>query len=225
MWCVMLLITTLTIGCGRHLLTVDQLIDCTLKYNLRFEIARCFRVINWKILRRFRKDHFLSFNFLISTGNALSCKETFSLLFYEFDAATREPPPWQPESYKLIGMSTTQCQWLRYLWMNFQSFSSSNRCWRRSIQSELRCWYKYRSEKYCRNEERGVLRLPRSRCLHQCVGCKSLLHHMSSGYRKFCSFQWNSNWPWNNNYWTADWRLRWECWIKWTTDIFMQRWR
>ncbi|XP_055922220.1 ephrin type-B receptor 1-B isoform X2 [Eupeodes corollae] len=35
-------------------------------------------------------------------GNALSCKETFSLLFYEFDAATREPPPWQPESYKLI---------------------------------------------------------------------------------------------------------------------------
>lgn len=37
-------------------------------------------------------------------GNALSCKETFSLLFYEFDAATREPPPWQPESYKLIGI-------------------------------------------------------------------------------------------------------------------------
>lgn len=36
-------------------------------------------------------------------GNALSCKETFSLLYYEFDAATREPPPWQPESYKLIG--------------------------------------------------------------------------------------------------------------------------
>lgn len=35
-------------------------------------------------------------------GNALSCKETFSLLFYEFDAVTREPPPWQPESYKLI---------------------------------------------------------------------------------------------------------------------------
>ncbi|XP_066905253.1 ephrin type-B receptor 1-B isoform X4 [Halyomorpha halys] len=36
-------------------------------------------------------------------GNALSCKETFSLLYYEFDAATREPPPWEPESYKLIG--------------------------------------------------------------------------------------------------------------------------
>ncbi|KAH8376029.1 hypothetical protein KR093_005601, partial [Drosophila rubida] len=34
--------------------------------------------------------------------NALSCKETFSLLFYEFDAATREPPPWQTDSYKLI---------------------------------------------------------------------------------------------------------------------------
>ena len=25
-----------------------------------------------------------------------------SLLYYEFDAATREPPPWEPESYKLI---------------------------------------------------------------------------------------------------------------------------
>lgn len=36
-------------------------------------------------------------------GNALSCKETFSLLFYEFDAATREPPPWEPESYKMVG--------------------------------------------------------------------------------------------------------------------------
>ena len=33
----------------------------------------------------------------------MSCKETFSLLFFEFEAATREPPPWQPESYKLIG--------------------------------------------------------------------------------------------------------------------------
>ena len=29
-------------------------------------------------------------------------QETFSLLYYEFDAATREPPPWQPESYKQI---------------------------------------------------------------------------------------------------------------------------
>lgn len=37
------------------------------------------------------------------SGNALSCKETFSLLFYEFDAATKEPPPWQTDSYKLIG--------------------------------------------------------------------------------------------------------------------------
>ena len=35
-------------------------------------------------------------------GTALQCKETFSLLYYEFDAATREPPPWQPESYKQI---------------------------------------------------------------------------------------------------------------------------
>uniref|UniRef100_T1IPM1 Uncharacterized protein n=1 Tax=Strigamia maritima TaxID=126957 RepID=T1IPM1_STRMM len=35
-------------------------------------------------------------------GTALSCKETFSLLYYEFDAATKEPPPWEPESYKLI---------------------------------------------------------------------------------------------------------------------------
>jgi Eph receptor B1 len=41
--------------------------------------------------------------FYYPLGNALSCKETFSLLFYEFDAATREPPPWQPESYRLIG--------------------------------------------------------------------------------------------------------------------------
>jgi len=39
-------------------------------------------------------------------GNALSCKETFSLLYYEFDAATREPPPWEPESYKLIGKNS-----------------------------------------------------------------------------------------------------------------------
>lgn len=38
-----------------------------------------------------------------SSGNALSCKETFSLLYYEFDAATREPPPWDAERYKLIG--------------------------------------------------------------------------------------------------------------------------
>ncbi|KAK9875970.1 hypothetical protein WA026_011071 [Henosepilachna vigintioctopunctata] len=36
-------------------------------------------------------------------GNALSCKETFSLHYYEFDAATREPPPWDAERYKLIG--------------------------------------------------------------------------------------------------------------------------
>ncbi|XP_034180122.1 eph receptor tyrosine kinase isoform X8 [Osmia lignaria lignaria] len=36
-------------------------------------------------------------------GNALSCKETFSLLYYEFDAATKEPPPWETDSYKLIG--------------------------------------------------------------------------------------------------------------------------
>lgn len=38
----------------------------------------------------------------LSTGMALSCKETFSLLYYEFDAAHKEPPPWEPESYKLI---------------------------------------------------------------------------------------------------------------------------
>lgn len=51
-------------------------------------------------------------------GNALSCKETFSLLFYEFDAATREPPPWQPESYKLIGMYTT------YIYILIRTLSS-----------------------------------------------------------------------------------------------------
>lgn len=41
-------------------------------------------------------------------GNALSCKETFSLLYYEFDAATKEPPPWEPDSYKLIGEKPLQ---------------------------------------------------------------------------------------------------------------------
>lgn len=40
---------------------------------------------------------------LLFPGNALSCKETFSLLYYEFDAATREPPPWDAERYKLVG--------------------------------------------------------------------------------------------------------------------------
>ncbi|KAL7632913.1 UNVERIFIED_CONTAM: hypothetical protein RMT77_016740 [Armadillidium vulgare] len=35
-------------------------------------------------------------------GNAVSCKETFSLLYYEFDAATKEPPFWDSESYRLI---------------------------------------------------------------------------------------------------------------------------
>lgn len=44
-------------------------------------------------------------------GNALSCKETFSLLYYEFDAATKEPPPWEPDSYRLIGKSATRCNY------------------------------------------------------------------------------------------------------------------
>ncbi|XP_074602302.1 eph receptor tyrosine kinase isoform X2 [Brevipalpus obovatus] len=37
-------------------------------------------------------------------GMALSCKETFSLLYHEFDSANKEkdPPPWEPEAYKLI---------------------------------------------------------------------------------------------------------------------------
>lgn len=36
-------------------------------------------------------------------GMALSCKETFSLLYHEFDSAKeQDPPPWEPESYKLI---------------------------------------------------------------------------------------------------------------------------
>lgn len=45
-------------------------------------------------------------------GNALSCKETFSLLYYEFDAATREPPPWDAERYKLVGkrQETKKCK-------------------------------------------------------------------------------------------------------------------
>jgi len=33
---------------------------------------------------------------------ALSCKETFSLLYYEHDGLNKEPPPWEPDSYKLI---------------------------------------------------------------------------------------------------------------------------
>lgn len=53
----------------------------------------------------------------------MSCKETFSLLFYEFDAATREPPPWQPESYKLIGIlpelnpCVTDCEHFRFVFV------------------------------------------------------------------------------------------------------------
>ncbi|KAJ6220475.1 hypothetical protein RDWZM_006287, partial [Blomia tropicalis] len=35
-------------------------------------------------------------------GMALSCKETFSLLYYEHDGLNKEPPPWEPDSYKLI---------------------------------------------------------------------------------------------------------------------------
>lgn len=36
-------------------------------------------------------------------GNALSCKETFSILYSEVSAeGGKEPPPWEPESYKLI---------------------------------------------------------------------------------------------------------------------------
>nr|CAI5866712.1 unnamed protein product [Callosobruchus analis] len=43
-------------------------------------------------------------------GNALSCKETFSLLYYEFDAVTREPPPWNAERYKLISDTQVKAQ-------------------------------------------------------------------------------------------------------------------
>ncbi|XP_070493970.1 ephrin type-B receptor 1-B isoform X2 [Chironomus tepperi] len=53
--------------------------------------------------RLYIEIHFTIRDCSLFPGNALSCKETFSLLFYEFDAQTREPPPWQPESYKLIG--------------------------------------------------------------------------------------------------------------------------
>ncbi|XP_017482217.1 PREDICTED: ephrin type-B receptor 2-like, partial [Rhagoletis zephyria] len=35
-------------------------------------------------------------------GMALSCKETFSLLYYEHDGLHKDPPPWEPDSYKLI---------------------------------------------------------------------------------------------------------------------------
>lgn len=40
--------------------------------------------------------------FFLYLGMALSCKETFSLLYYEHDGLNKEPPPWEPESYKLI---------------------------------------------------------------------------------------------------------------------------
>lgn len=36
-------------------------------------------------------------------GNAVTCKETFSLLYYEFDGAKPDPPPLEPDTYKLIG--------------------------------------------------------------------------------------------------------------------------
>lgn len=35
-------------------------------------------------------------------GMALSCKETFSLLYYEMDSNETTLPPWEPDSYKLI---------------------------------------------------------------------------------------------------------------------------
>ena len=35
-------------------------------------------------------------------GMAVSCKETFSLLYYEVDEGPKETPSWEPESYKLI---------------------------------------------------------------------------------------------------------------------------
>lgn len=104
-------------------------------------------------------------------GNALSCKETFSLLFYEFDAATREPPPWQPESYKLIGNFLLQVKEVVYIGKRllipvFPFVYSSHCCQWGAFQSEFGRRYQYRSEKYCRDKERRVLCVPRSRRLH-----------------------------------------------------------
>lgn len=101
-------------------------------------------------------------------GNALSCKETFSLLFYEFDAATREPPPWQPESYKLIGnflvqeITSSSCS---HVCVSICVYSSHCCQWG-TFQSEFGRWYQYWSKKYCGDKERRVLCVPRSRCLH-----------------------------------------------------------
>jgi len=35
-------------------------------------------------------------------GTALTCKATFSLLFYEFDTVSHQPPPWEPDAYNAI---------------------------------------------------------------------------------------------------------------------------
>lgn len=78
-------------------------------------------------------------------GNALSCKETFSLLYYEFDAATREPPPWEPESYKLIG-NITYFIILHILYIQTQSKQRTFICFDISIiikQFIYLFWYSY----------------------------------------------------------------------------------
>jgi ephrin-B len=71
--------------------------NCSTQLLDNWAVAQCAR-------RSVKHYLFITLFFLLPfAGSALSCKETFSLMFFEFEAATREPPPWQPESYKLIG--------------------------------------------------------------------------------------------------------------------------
>lgn len=96
---VMWLTITSTTGCGHLSLKGKMPTECTSKLNLVWETATCFQVRSL-LLRSHRLNPYHDSVWMV--GMALSCKETFSLLYYEFDSAHKEPPPWEPESYKLI---------------------------------------------------------------------------------------------------------------------------
>ena len=67
-------------------------------------IVLLFIVVLFYFNKLLVNNFFLFTNFVyLSLGMALSCKETFSLLYYEHDGSNKEaPPPWEPDSYKLI---------------------------------------------------------------------------------------------------------------------------
>lgn len=167
-------------------------------------------------------------------GNALSCKETFSLLFYEFDAATREPPPWQPESYKLIGKRfQLQIKWkfIVILALSQQSIVfafvlnySTNCGRRRKIQSKFRCRYQYGGEEHCSDEKGRLFCISWSRRMHQCISGQSVLHHVPSNHWELCTFQWDTNRPWDHNHRKANGNLCEKCRIKRSANVFVQRW-